>query len=273
MAAKKVEPKKPGTSVTPPKQQQDKGPLVVMGDQAQMPDYLRENQQGQARGSENVATEDLVIPRLEVLQDLSPQVDKSEPKYIKGAEPGLLMNSVTNRIYGNRVAVVPVYFQKSFLLWRDRDAGGGFLGAFPDPAAAEERKKQEKDSQNLQIIDTPIHYCLLVDADHGTVEEIVIAMPRTKAKVSRQWNSMVRLAGGDRFSRVYLIGTAKEKNKKGQFYNYTITQSGFPMKRLFEAAEKMYASFTAAGGQRRTMDTTGFEPGSPGSEDDESKDM
>lgn len=268
--AKKVEPKKPGTSMAPAKQ--ETGPLMVLGDQAQMPDHIKAKMGTQARGSENVNSEDLVIPRLEVLQDLSPQVDDSDPKYIKGAKPGMLMNSVTGRIYGNNVAVVPVYFQKQFLLWRDRDAGGGFLGAFPDPAAAEVRKNTEKDKQSLQIIDTPIHYGLLVDRESGAVDEIVIAMPRTKAKISRQWNSMVRLAGGDRWDRVYMIGTAKEKNKKGQFYNYTITQSGYPMKRLTDQAEKVYATFVD-GKQRRTMDVTGFNPGAEGEDPEHNTEM
>ena len=46
--------------------------------------------QGQSRGSENVTTEDLVIPRLEIVQALSPCKDKNEGAYIEGCEEGQL---------------------------------------------------------------------------------------------------------------------------------------------------------------------------------------
>jgi hypothetical protein len=108
------------------------------------------------------------------------------------------------------------------------------------------------------VLDTPTHFVLLVNRDSGGIEEMVIAMPRTKAKISRQWNSMAKLAGGDRFSRVYKITTQVEKNAKGTFHNFAIAQSGFPAKVLYKKAEAVYADIKA-GTKQRVMDTTGYE--------------
>jgi len=243
----------------PPEQQPGEagGALILMGDKQPVPAHIRKDTQ---RGSEKVGTEDLVIPRLEIVQALSPAVDKNDPGYIQGATTGDLTNSVTNRLYGREVFVVPVYYTKQWLVWKDRQKGGGFFGAYPNPAEAEARAEQEGGKKSgVQVIDTPTHLCLIVNPDAGSVDEILIPMPRTKAKVSRALNSMIKLAGGDRFSRVYRITTQQEKNAKGTFHNYVIGQCGFPAVKLYKAAEALYTK-VAAGDKTFVMDTKGYQP-------------
>jgi hypothetical protein len=205
-----------------------------------MPDFLREKQGQSARGQENVQAEDLVIPRLEVVQDLSPARKKSDPNYIEGAEEGMLYNNVTRELYGKDVLVVPVGFVKEWLIWKDREKGGGFRGAFPTQADAEAARDQLEDADDCEVIDTNQQFCLLLKAD-GSVEEIVVSMAKSKAKVSRKWNSLIRLANGDSFSRVYRLSAVEDKNNKNQsFYNFGVAQAGFPSEQVYRRAEKMY---------------------------------
>lgn len=254
---KKEEQKQPGTEVST---DVNGGSLVLIQDQ--VPEHLQDKMQG-ARGSENVTQEDLVIPRLEIVQAISPEVTEGAPEYLPNAKPGDLINSVSKRIYGRESFVVPVHYVKQWLVWLDRNKGGGFRGAFPSPQEAEDKVKEEGGkAAGFEAIDTPTHFCLLVDRETGAVDEIVLSMPRTKAKISRQWNSMVKMAGGDRFSRVYRVTTQMEKNAKGQFYNFAIAQSGFPAKVLYDKAEKLYLMIKK-GDKRVVMDTTGFTPGEP----------
>lgn len=253
-----------GTSVATPKQQppapaQQGGPLILTGDKADL-SHLKNTQ----RGSENVAAEDIAIPRLEIIQSVSPQLERNSPEYIEGAKPGDLINSVTGQNYGAEVFVVPVYYTKQWLVWKDRKKGGGFFGAYPSPAEAEDRMKQEGGKEaGLEVLDTPTHLCLLVDVKAGTVDEIILSMPRTKAKVSRQWNTMIRMTGKDRFARVYRIGTQQETNKRNEKYmNYVVSNCGAPSPQLYARAEKSYESI--AGGKRNmVMDTKGYNPGDP----------
>lgn len=204
-----------------------------------MPDFLREKQ-GSARGQENVGAEDLVIPRLEVVQDLSPARKKSDPNYIEGAEEGMLYNNVTRELYGKSVLVVPVGFVKEWLIWKDREKGGGFRGAFPSQAEAEAARDGLEDGDDCEVIDTNQQFCLLIKED-GTAEEIVVSMAKSKAKVSRKWNSLIRLANGDSFSRVYRLSAVEDKNNKNQsFYNFGVAQAGFPSEQVYRRAEKMY---------------------------------
>lgn len=251
-AAKKPEPKKPGTSVA-----ESNTALVLVQDQ--VPEHLQGRTQGAGRGSENVGTEDLVIPRLEIIQTNSPQLDPKAAEYDEKAKPGMLTNSVTNQLYGSEVFVVPVYYDKQWLVWKDKNKGGGFFGSYPNPDEAKDRCEQEGGEKAfIQVIDTPQHLCLLVNRESGSVDEVMISMPRTKAKVSRQWNSMVRMAGGDRFARVYRLTTTQEENEKGKFFNYVVAQSGFPAQRLFAQAEKLFEQISK-GEKKVTMDVTGFD--------------
>lgn len=225
-----------------------------------VPDYIESNTN---RGSEDVGQEDLVIPRLEVIQALSPAVKDGDPGYIPEARPGMLMNSVSKQLYGKEVMVVPVVFMKQWLVWRqrkDKDGKpieGGFFGSFNHPDAAKRRADEEGGEANyIEIIETPQHLCLLLNFASSKVEEIMVSMPRTKAKISRQWNSMVRMAGGDRFSRAYRVTSALEKKPQGDYYNFAIAQSGFPNKAIYVQAEELYKVISA--GRAVTMDVTDF---------------
>lgn len=224
---------------------------VVQGDR---PDYLPAVIPGaQARGSEDVGVKDLVIPRLDIVQALSPYRKRGDAKYIEGAVEGDLVNSLTLVNYGTAVVVVPVIFKKDFLVWKSRKdqngkpTTGGFFGAFPTLAEAEDRAHEaRKEDLNaiIEVIDTPMNFCYIVTPD-GAVQEIVVSMARSKAKVSRKWNSLVRLNEGDRFSRAYKLSTLQEKGKSGDdYYNFDVAAVGYPSKEVYLRAEKMYKDIT-----------------------------
>lgn len=263
-AAKKDEPKKDEQKKNLPTtggEKMDMGAMILSGDKMPVPDYIKQDSN---RGSENVGTDDLVIPRLEVLQALSPQLDESAPEYIPGAKQGDLVNSVTRQNYGKEVFLLNVFYTKQWLVWRDRKLGGGFKGAFANPELAKDRIAELTGGgeTGYEAIDTPTHLCLLINRDAGTIEEVMVSMPRTKAKVSRAWNSQIKLAGGDRFSRVYRVTSASEENEKGKFYNYVVAATGFPAKPLYAKAEALYKQM--AEGQRRVvMDVGGMGDDAP----------
>ncbi len=206
-----------------------------------MPDFLRGKTS--TRGTENVGAEDLVIPRLELVQSLSPCRKKTDPNYIEGAEEGLLYNNVTRQLYGNSVSVIPVMFRKEWIIWKNRDSGGGFRGAYDTEHEANLAIAQLEDGGDCEAVDTAQHFCLLVNPD-GKVEEIVISMSKSKAKISRRWNSLIRMNEGDSFSRVYKMGAVSEEGQKGDYYNFTIAQAGFPTEQLYKRAEDLYESIT-----------------------------
>lgn len=162
-----------------------------------------------------------------------------------------MFNTVTMQVVGESAYVIPVFYRMEFLIWKDQDSGGGFFGAFNSRSDAEihvqEVVSQGENPDLLEIVDTPVHYCALIHQDM-THEQIVISMPKSKAKVSRKWNATIQIAGGDRFSRVYKITTFKDKNKQNKmFFNYIVQPAGFPPEPLFHKMEALYGMFKEHG--------------------------
>jgi hypothetical protein len=198
---------------------------------------------------------------LEIVQDLSPCRKKNDQSYIPGAEGGMLYNNVTRQLYGPEVLILPVHFKKEYLVWKDRAKGGGFRGAFAALTEAEEAVSRLEDGPDCEVIDTAQHFCLIVTPETGKTEEIVISMSKSKAKVSRKLNSLVRMAGGDSFSRVYRLTSVSEKNNKNQdFYNLSVSPAGFPTKALFDKAVRLYEGISSGTIQiDRKVDTSSVE--------------
>jgi hypothetical protein len=224
---------------------------VVETVKSDVPDYIKT---GTKRGSETVGMEDLTIPRLDIVQSLSPCRKKTDPAYIEGAEEGHMFNNVTRELFKDEVHVVPVLFTKEYIIWKDRDNGGGFKGAYPTKEDAQnaltEILSKGKDMGPYDIVDTAQHLCLLLryTSDMSVVvkvDEIIVSMAKSKMKVSRQWNSMIRINGNDRFSRVYKLSVVPDSSEKGDYFNFKVTTGGFPPKNVYEKAEEIYESISS----------------------------
>ena len=199
------------------------------------PDWMGDEE----RGSEGVGMDDVTIPRLDVLQDLSPQIKKNKPEYIEDAEPGMLWNTVTNELYGNKVQFVPVFYRKEFVIWKDINAGGGFRGAHETKQEAVNALMELEDAENCDIVDTGQQFGLIVDGD--SVQEVVMSMSKSKNKVNRQLNSMIKIRGGDRFSTAYEVRAVEDQNAAGQdYWNMAVKPLGYVNQDIFRRAEKLY---------------------------------
>lgn len=219
-------------------------------DLAERPDWMGEEN----RGSEEVTIQDITIPRLSMVQDLSPQRKKNNAEYIEGCEEGMLFNTVTNELYPTSVLFVPVYFRLEWLVWKHRDTGGGLQGVC---ASQEEAvalvaahplagQQTEKGEPVLDVQDTAQHFGLLLDpnsqAEDPRATEIVISMSKSQLKPSRQFNSQIRIAGGDRWQRMYRFSAVQVDGARGEYYNWKVEQLGFVSQATFAQAEALYES-------------------------------
>ena len=66
------------------------------------------------QGAQNISQEDLALPFLKVLGQLSPEVNKRDAKYVEGAEPGKIINTVSNELY-DQINVLPVFYKRKYL--------------------------------------------------------------------------------------------------------------------------------------------------------------
>lgn len=236
-AAKAAEEVKPKTTAVAPRQ------TTAVAARQDVPDYIA---QSESRGSENVEMQDMVIPRIELVQALSKCLEEGSAEYIEGAKPGMFYNSVTRDLYGQSVVVCPVFFKKQHLAWRDRKKGGGFGGAFDSAQEAQERIATEENPDEWESVETAQQIVLVVDQDTGETSEAVLSCARTKMKVSRQWNSLIRVNGFDRFSRIYELFGVDETNNQNQTYkNIGVRYVDFANVATYKAAEALYNSIAS----------------------------
>jgi hypothetical protein len=214
----------------------------------QMPSYIK---QGAARGNENVSNEDLQLPRIDVLQALSPQINKKKDEYIEGAEVGMIFNTLTGELYPDGLYFTPVQFTKRYLVWVDRkkDNGGGLRGIFDTEAEAQAFVNNADDGDKLEVVATAEHLVLLDSGD-----EVILSMAKSKQKVSRKFNSMVRLNGGDRFSRRYRLTSVDDDGPQGEYQNFAIANAGWPDENVYLKAEALYNQISEGSRPRATGD-------------------
>lgn len=250
---KPQEPSRPAAPATPAGAQQGQvarpqNTAVTARGGEVVPDYLR-GQEGSIRGSENVEMQDLVIPRIELVQALSKCLIEGGAEYIPEAAPGMFYNSVTRQLYGKTVLICPVFFKKQYLCWKDLKKGGGFGGAFDSMQEAQERIGQEDDAEHWEPVETAQQIVLVLDQETGETSEAVLSCARTKLKVSRQLNSLIRMNGFDRFSRLYELFGVDETNNNNQMYkNVAFKYVAFAPVEVYKAAEALYNGI--ASGQR-----------------------
>jgi hypothetical protein len=222
---------------------------LVEGVQEQMPEWLKK---GNA-GSEEVGSKDMILPRVDVIQALSPQIKKSDASFIPGAEQGQIFNTVTGQIYGSSVTFVPVLFRKEWVVWKLKSAGGGFCGAFQTQQEAEQVRLAMPNPDDHEAVETHQHFAMLL-TDHGP-EEAVFSMSKSKLKVSRALNTLIQIAGVDRFAKAYRLDAVEATSDKGDFWSYKAHPVGFVSKELYERGQNLYDMIKAgAAGVDRSQD-------------------
>jgi hypothetical protein len=189
-------------------------------------------------GFETADSSAYAIPFLTILQSMSPQCKKSDGAYIKGAEEGMLFNSVTQELFNGDtgVVVIPCYFKRSFIKWAPRETGGGFKGELlpSDPQVTSARADDEgklHDADGNLLSDTRTHYVLLLTANGG-YQPAVLSLSSSQIKKSRNWMSkmngikMQRQDGSyftpAMFSHQYRITTVPESNDKGSWFGLKV---------------------------------------------------
>lgn len=190
---------------------------------------------------------DLEIPRLAICQAMSEVRKKSSPAYIEGVEEGDIYNTLTRKVYGKEVVVVPVHYQKDYVVWLDRTkvADNAFRGSFSTLADAQEaiRALPQEEAKIAEVVETPVFYVFVV-TEQGE-EEAIITLPRSGWKTAKRWNSLVRLAGGPRYARGYKLFTVEVDAPKGTYWTFNVQQLGFTPEPLYKKAEELSENITS----------------------------
>ena len=62
------------------------------------------------QGFENMTQEDMALPFVRILGQLSPQVTDGDAKFIDGAKPGMIYNTVTSELFDGKKGIKAVSY-------------------------------------------------------------------------------------------------------------------------------------------------------------------
>jgi len=181
-------------------------------------------------GFEMAGRDAYAVPFLIVLQTNSPQCAEDQGAYVKGAKPGMFLNTATKELYDGKkgVVIVPASYQHKFTEWVPRDQGGGYRGEHLYEDVDTTVLKRDPSGKFLLdngdvLVDTCYHFCLHLTEQGPRM--IVLALSSTQLKKSRNWMTLMKTIklegkGGGKFtppmfSHSYKLTTVTEANDKG----------------------------------------------------------
>ena len=202
-----------------------------------------------AKGFENMTQEDLALPFLRILGQLSPQVTEGDAKYVSNAKPGMIYNTVTSELYDGKkgIKIIPCYYKKDFPEWSDRGDGPGAPVAVHlsnSPVIQTGKRDGSKIRlPNGNYLEETASYYIMAETKTGGFTPALITMKSTQLNVSKKWNSMMKTIqipdgkGGfaipPMHGVVYNLASTLQKNDKGSWYGWVVN-----MERIMGAADK-----------------------------------
>ena len=193
-----------------------------------------------AKGLGTIGQEDLALPFLKILGQLSPEVNKRDGKYVEGAEPGMIYNSVSGELYDGvkGIDVIPCFYKLEYIEWKDRGEGLGAPVAIYD-SSSDIMSKTKPDANykdrlpNGNYIEKTASHFVIVSGDSPSTA--LISMKSTQLKISRKWNSMmsgIKMKGANgmftpaSFSHIYKLKTTQMSNDKGTWFGWEVSKVG-----------------------------------------------
>lgn len=208
-------------------------------------------------GQENVRARDILIPRLVLLQALSPDVVEGNN------DAGEILNSISEEIVIEKDVkkeFIPIYHYLEWIHWNDRDQGGGIhdRSLDPDGQLAQMSNKMVKHTTNdgKEIFTvTEYHNFVCIFIEDEKPELIVISCAKSNIKHAKKFLGLIRMRGRfPMYAGKYCVQATIETNQQNQkYYVYKFINAGWAPKDKINELEKMYLMMRNAFKDRRLL--------------------
>jgi hypothetical protein len=201
----------------------------------------------------NIDSSDRIIPRIKLMQAISPELQDFED-----AKAGQFWHTVAQENLGPTLKAIPIIIRKSYVLWAPRNDDRGILaramdGVHWDPADAEFRVKPKGSptevvyktaktvaESKLDQFGTSIpgdpnsapaasltYNMMWYLPDYPELSPSIIINTRSSIKPMQQLLSRIDSKPVPHFCQMYDIGSVQQKGAEGPYFNFTYTGSGF----------------------------------------------
>ncbi len=255
-----------------------KGTSVVVRGPDQLPAFM-EGHAGE--GTEKLGRGDFEIPRIQLLQAISPEVEAFD-----AAEPGHFWHNMAEISLGEKLTIVPVFVDVRYILWRPRSEGGGILARADDgvhwnPPDAEFTVKLKSGKQvswrTAQTVvlsgldrwgssdpeDTSsqpaatLMYSIVCELPaYPELGPAVVTLQRSGVRVARKLLGKINLSRAPSYGMQFVMSSITEQGLEGPFKNYRFISDGFvDDKDRYEKYQQTYQLFREAGFSIRDLET------------------
>ena len=224
------------------------------------------------QGTQNISQEDLALPFLKVLGQLSPEINQRDAKYVSGAVPGMILNTVSNDTYDGTkgIEVLPVFYKRQYIEWQDRGESKGapvhiYEAGDDIPQTTRDKSNKDRLANGNYLENTASHFVVLLGDNPSTA---LISMKATQLKISRKWNSMmmgIKLQGKNgmftppTYSHIYRLKTVQMSNDKGTWFGWDVSKVGPVQNRTVYDIAKTFALSISKGEIKAKHGTDGKE--------------
>ncbi len=166
------------------------------------------------RGLGTLSEEDRIIPRLKIMQPLSPEVDEGI------AKPGEFVNSIAKKSYGKVIAFTPILWWKSRVYWQRPEEGGAILCQSKD-AITGTVYGACTDCEYSRWVDKEAPACTAIINVLGLVnnsELVAMGFMKTSYTAGKQLINLFNYKNVDIFNFQYEFSAVQEQNQMGQKY-------------------------------------------------------
>ena len=231
------------------------------------------------QGMEDVSPDELVVPFINIIQGLSDELET-----VEGAKLGMFVNSVSSELIDGKTGFlfVPAKRDRCYVEWIPRKRGGGLVARHEIDAqiVLEAQNATEGGGKfgalyvnggDAETENELRHTFYLVGVllDEETWEPITqacLSFSSTKIKKYKAFMSTINMVKGNPppplFAHVVRVISVKEKNKHGEYYNFSLSPAAGnvaasmigPEHPAFQAAAALYKGLlegTAKMGEER----------------------
>lgn len=241
---------------------------------AQLPSFMRQDAD---LGKENIGKDDIEIPRLKLMQGLSPEIQEFD-----GLKAGFFFHPAAEFIFDAPFRAVPIFMDQRYILWRPRDSGGGILARADDgvhwsPDAGEFTVQLDKKDGGATVTwrlaptvaksglanwgsmnpgdpnsppaATLMYNFLLAFPDEPDLMPAVLSFQRSSIKMGRRFNTKLKTVRAPIFGTVWEFRSVEDHNNSGQaFFNVDVRSAGLVEDQgQYMAYRAMYDTFSAKG--------------------------
>lgn len=225
----------------------------------------------------NLDSTDMIIPRVKLLQAISPEVAELK---LPGAEPGVFWHTITQQSLGPKLLGIPILIKKSYVLWSPRNDDRGILARSTDgvnwdagfenlefevkpkgaPHKITYKTGANPKSSGLTEFGSSIpgdprsppalaltYNMMWFFPDYEYMSPAIIINTRSSVKPAKALISNLDMSPVDHYGRLFEIGTTDEKGDEGPYKGYSYRGIGFVEDpALFKRTQELYEFFKDA---------------------------